>query len=317
MTSFIEFYKRHENEKWDYYHLSGNPQVSLLNLEELKYINYASLSKNPNITMEYVINEIKKWDNTTDWCYQNLSSNSSITIEDVKNYKLPWNYYSLSKNPNITIDIIENNPSIMWNAFGFSSNINMDIETYKYCVKNGEKIFLRKSFIKEISISMLSTNQSITYHDVLNYPGEEWSVVGLSQNPSISLYDILYYLSKNPCTQKNIDKCIDNLSENPSVKWSDIEEHPYLNWNLEKISSNPNITWDIIQSNPQIGWNRCGLSMNPNITWDIVEQYPNGPFHDATYNTQYWDYKLLSLNKMQYYDWDLRHLSNKHPYVLK
>jgi hypothetical protein len=101
MTSFIEFYKRHENEKWDYYHLSGNPQVSLLNLEELKYINYASLSKNPNITMEYVINEIKKWDNTTDWCYQNLSSNSSITIEDVKNYKLPWNYYSLSKNPNI------------------------------------------------------------------------------------------------------------------------------------------------------------------------------------------------------------------------
>ena len=72
-----------------------------------------------------------------------------------------------------------------------------------------------------------------------------------------------------------------------------------LLWDPYNVSLNPNITWDIILDNPQYPWDRDGLSLNPNITWDIIEQNPNGPENKKDiYNNSFWNYKLLSRNKM-------------------
>ena len=57
------------------------------------------------------------------WNYSGLSYNPNITLEYViQNPNIPWDYNGLSCNPNITWEHVRDNPNIPWDYCGLSTN---------------------------------------------------------------------------------------------------------------------------------------------------------------------------------------------------
>ena len=55
-----------------------------------------------------------------------LSQNPNITFEFVKeNMDKPWDWSALSRNPNITVDIVKDNPDKPWNLSDLNENPNI------------------------------------------------------------------------------------------------------------------------------------------------------------------------------------------------
>ncbi len=108
--------------------------------------NYRSLSENPNITWDIVL------DNPNiEWNYQILSKNPNITWDIVKNNpNIEWNYSSMSRNPNITWDIVKNNPDIKW-----------DYEQLLYNKFQLHDYFIKKWLAKRLSKVINETNRTL------------------------------------------------------------------------------------------------------------------------------------------------------------
>lgn len=105
---------------------SINPNITPKIVYENDWImwSYVDLSRNPNLTMEFILQYIDEMD----W-YQ-VSINSSITWENVINFpELPWRWDGLSQNPNITWEIIKNNLDKPWHwlTIGMNKNITPQI----------------------------------------------------------------------------------------------------------------------------------------------------------------------------------------------
>ena len=66
--------------------------------------DWSNISSNTEITMEFVKNNPNK-----NWFWISLSENQNIKLEDIYNNInfLHWNY--ISKNPNLTLEFINNN----------------------------------------------------------------------------------------------------------------------------------------------------------------------------------------------------------------
>ena len=79
--------------------------LHLVNKYPDKPWDWYNISRNPNITMAYILaNADKPWD------WSGISYNKNITMTDIfNNPDKPWNWSGVSWNPNITIDFIENN----------------------------------------------------------------------------------------------------------------------------------------------------------------------------------------------------------------
>src|SRR5258708_4326649 len=123
-------------------HQLCNHLLTLLTLFPNKPWNWGCLSRNPNITWEFVQNNP---DIPWDWDY--LSRNPNITWEIIQNNSdKPWNWGYLSRNPNITWEIIQNNSDKPWN-WGF-----------------------------------ISRNPNITWEIVKNNPDKPWDWAGISNN---------------------------------------------------------------------------------------------------------------------------------------
>lgn len=314
MTSFIDFYKNNKTKDWDYYYLSRNSQLTLDYINELHRVYTHPLSSNPNITMDYVLQN-----KGMNWSMYDLSSNPAITIDDVLMYptEINWDYDGLSRNPNITLDIIKRHPNINWSMTNFSSNPNITMDMYiniRTEYNTTYKGIFKKYTGSNSDIFAISSNPSITYNDVLKYPDEQWYTICVSQNPSFSLENVLDLIEKKMLKHNPqiFDVCISNLSGSLGVEWDDIISHPEIAWDWDYVSCNPNITWDIIQDNPDIMWYNHTVSANPNITWDIVQDYPCGPQNNSVYKNKYWNYNRLSDNQMNY-----NKQTNVYDYILK
>jgi hypothetical protein len=95
--------------------VEANPQIPW---------NWATLSKNPNITIEI----IKKYPNKR-WDWFNISMNPAITFDMIlEDIYMPWNWYGVSQNPNITWSIINSTLAdngeflISWKWYDLSIN---------------------------------------------------------------------------------------------------------------------------------------------------------------------------------------------------
>jgi hypothetical protein len=75
-----------------------------------KPLDWAWLSRNPNLTMEMInANSDKPWN------WNGISCNPNITMNDVKaNPDRPWDWSAISSNPNITMEFIKDNPDKAW-----------------------------------------------------------------------------------------------------------------------------------------------------------------------------------------------------------
>jgi hypothetical protein len=210
--------KNHRNRKY-FVKIDLVEQIDYLEYCEKTYdfkINYESLSKNPNITMKYVLDHIDK-----PWDFIQLSLNKSITIEDVlENLDKPWDFYHISSTKKITIDIIKKYSQLKWHFPKLSSNPNI---TWKDIINN---------FNIDWYYPGLSINQNITIDIVLDNIENPWCYYNLSKNPNIT-YDIIQKYPELPWDWLG-------YSQNPNLKLSDLD---YLDYEKNKKD------WDDICQN--------------------------------------------------------------------
>jgi len=120
IESFIELI---ENEIIDFDYLNEDPCIRLDLLKatlDNEHWYWPSLSFNPNITFDFVIQNLGK-----DWDWKYISLNPNVTIEHVLAYPdLPWCWRSLCKNQNLKFDHLIANPDLPWDWKVLSRNIN-------------------------------------------------------------------------------------------------------------------------------------------------------------------------------------------------
>jgi hypothetical protein len=95
------------------------------------YNYFKYISKNPNITMEF----IDKYSEYIEWDLVSQNPNININIIE-SNIDRQWEWDFISRNPNITIDFIKKYPNKPWDWFFISLNKNLRLEDIE---KNNDK----------------------------------------------------------------------------------------------------------------------------------------------------------------------------------
>ncbi len=243
-------------------YLSANPNIRMhIVLENNLNWDWRSLSSNPGITLEDIVNNPDKpWD----WMY--VYDNPNITLDFVlANPDKNWHWHLLSANPGITLIDIINNPDKPWDWIGVLKNPNITLD---YLIKNMYKIPLP---LHEI-FKRASCNPGIKLADIMSHKKLKWDWrYGISRNPNLTI-DIAL---KN----KHMNLCWINIIMNPVIIPTDL--HKLLPEKYKQncsFSANPNLTLEFVQANPHIAWDWSRISNNPNITINNIIEYPNLPW---------------------------------------
>lgn len=214
--------------------ISENPSITINDMEKNKDSLPVSewslyfLSKNPNINIEFVLNnDIKSFDWTC------LSMNKGITCEDIENNpNLPWMWTWISQNPNINIDFVLKNLDKKWD--------------YKFLTKN----------------------PGIKIEDILNHSELKWDMKSnVFLNPNLNKSHLNWchelIITNKYKLGNSFDSWIDVVA-NPGITIEDIISYnemmaiKYANW----ISKNPNITYNFIKLHPNFAFDWNALSNN-------------------------------------------------------
>lgn len=280
-----------------------NHLTKLLELYPDKPWNWYDVSKNPNITWEYIMNNPDKL-----WNWYGISGNPNITWEIVQNnLNKPWDWSFLSKNKNITWEIIQKNPTQTWSwlkpeCIKFYYKWYMRVSNKKTMINNSMRLYntcdvlediIKKNYEKKWSYEALSENSNLTWKIVSNNLDKNWNWDKIYKNPTITfdLYENLKDLRDREWEEIEgyFRPNIYFVSKNSKVTWEIIVDgnfFKYLDWDWRGVSENPNITQEIINNNPTKNWNYSYMSNNSNITFDFVKQHIDKP----------WDWRWLSQN---------------------
>ena len=271
---------KYPNQNWDIKYLIKNNKITDFNaLTRFKYINkkiinkyldkswdwkwlientnirvenYYHLSKNPNLTEEFILKYPYK-----DWDIEYLIKNNKIT-----------DFNALSKFKNITQDIIKKYSDKSWDWKWLIENTNIHVETYI-------SLKLIEEYYYKLNYYILSENPNLTKEFILKHPSQNWNIEYLINNNKITDFNILSKF-KN-ITQYIINKYPDKpwdwewLIENTNIKlekyilFNLIEKYLYK-WNYYELSKNPNITEEFILKHPSQNWNIKYLINNNKIT---------------------------------------------------
>jgi hypothetical protein len=219
--------------------------------------------------------------------YPSILSNSNVTLEFIKEYKLlddynfeeNWDYDSngteyLMDNPNITIKMIEDD-----------KYIKKHVDFYSYC---GNLNITMNNVLKypkdKWDICRLSKNLSITLEDIYEHYEIKWSLEDLAERLDITpsfiniMYERLKYqihtinLNLLPhikhadvkISEINMNEFEQKILQNAAFKFEDLFKlNIDINRNaFAKFSHNPNLTYEIIKDNSDIKWNFNLISMN-------------------------------------------------------
>lgn len=281
-NTLIKLLKRFPNEKWVYRSDYGN-----------------SLSENPNITMEYVKNNLsKRWD------WSGLSGNSGISLDDIKN-NLQFNWHkriiqerSIDKEKELAkfIEKMSDKYSFIGDLddydslnIYFSYNPITNLKDYKYYDIEND---LDTSYIEHTSGLKYKFTNMITKQN-LERTTNMSNLIGWKNSFPLNKNMIhgysFYYNPLLKVVKKNLDKpwrwteVIKN--SNLSIDFILLTKEKYNKYDWMWISHHPNMTWDIICSFPELPWNWNYVAMNPNLTYQIIIDNP-----------KLWDFKSLSCN---------------------
>ena len=126
-TDLEKLILKYPNKDWNWEGISKNPNISIEFIEtytDKPWCWKYGVSDNPNLTMDFIEKFIDK-----QWDWVEISENLNITMEFIEAYPdKDWDWYSISRNPNITMDIIEKNPDKPWEWAGISINPNLTIK---------------------------------------------------------------------------------------------------------------------------------------------------------------------------------------------
>ena len=276
--------------KWDYMSLSKNPNLTedfILKYPhqnwDIDYLirrniitDFKVLSKFKNI-YSYIIDKYpnKPWD--WEWLIENTDINikDCIPFDLIEKYKDKWDYYFLSRNPNLTEEFIMKYPYKNWNIIKLIKN---------------NKITDFKVLSKFINI-----NKDILY----NYLDKPWDWKWLIENTHIQFKEKYWYLSrdlsiteefilKQPYQNWNIKWLIEN---NKITNFKALTKFKYINryiiydyrdkpWDWEWLIENTDINVEKYISLELIKkysckWNYGILSYNPSLTEEFILKYPN------------------------------------------
>ena len=90
-------------------------------------MEWEKLSRNPNITMEYIENDLKKpKDQQKPWNWEYIYMNPNLTVDFIEKHPdeehpdYPWKWWEICENINLTMDIIDKYPDKDWNRESLS-----------------------------------------------------------------------------------------------------------------------------------------------------------------------------------------------------
>ena len=200
----LNFIKKY-SYNWNYYYLSKNPNITeefILKYPyknwDIKYLiknnkitDFKALSKFINIT-EYIIDNYpnKPWD--WKWIIENtnISVEKHIQLDLIKKYSYKWNYKKLSKNPNITKEFILKYPYQNWNN-KINKSQEWIIENTNISVEKYIQLDLIEKYPYKWNYYYLSKNPNITKEFILKYPYQNWDIEYLINNNKITDFKIL------------------------------------------------------------------------------------------------------------------------------
>lgn len=247
LSNFHKFIEK----KWQQYFWE-----SVFDYFRLESISFGNLSRNPNISLERVIQNPHY-----PWNYDELSSNPSIDFTMVENTPyINWNYKFLSLNPSITwLDI--------------KSHLDLPWDWRNLAEKEGITIDIIRLKIEELNPKMLIHNPSVTLEIIENNLDLPWDLNEIPLKEDILFCDILRIMKKYNI--ELLEKHMTAISYQKKVFWQNVLDFPDFKWNYRSLSANPNITLEIILENQDKKWCWKYFSYNPNFKLEYILRFPS------------------------------------------
>ena len=235
---------KYPDKPWDWEWLLENTYIPINKYIPINLIkkyknrqNYQELSKNPNITEEFILKQPYQ-----NWNIKWLIENNKIT-----------DFNALTKFKNIYSYIIDKYLNKPWDWEWLIENTDINVE--KYIPLN-----LIEKYKDTFYCYYLNFNPNLTEEFILKYPYKDWNIEYLIKNNKIIDFNALTKF-------RNINQDIINKYPNKQWDWewlienTEIKLERYISFNLiEKYSYK---------------WNYWNLSFNPNLTEEFIIKYPN------------------------------------------
>jgi len=261
---------------WDLHGISANPNMTLdiiQNHTPPGCWDALGLSKNINITWEYVLNNLN-----LNWYMFILSFHPNITLDIIDSYPHPpcgdWSWARISRNPNLTLEYVLAHPDVDWDWNALCETLpltwdivmecpefDLTISHIQICLAKNKslpiEIFIENSniFTCDWTWMMLSSREDLTWDIVRSNPSKAWCWYNLAINPSF--------------TWNDIQEMMDTIEIINDSEWGIIAANPNITWEIfnspdfpdkcrviESFCSNPNLTWEIVADNPELGWKK-------------------------------------------------------------
>ena len=266
--------EKYLTKQWDWQWIILNTDIKIDKFVSLELIkkyfnkwNYYELSKNPNLTEEFILKYLHR-----NWDMEYLIDNNKIT-----------DFNAISKFKYINKKIINKYPDKPWDWNWLLWCLYDDIEN------NNINLDIIEKNIKKINFYYLSYNPNLTKEFILKYPYQNWDTKYILKKFNINLKNKYGIISKCQNKLKDIDIIMSGkikvdfefLTKLLFIDQNIINKYPNKpwdwNWLLEKtdnIIEHNNINLDIIEKNI-LKINFYYLSYNPNLTENFIMKYPN------------------------------------------
>lgn len=235
----LDMIKNNPQYPWDTDFYVYNPHAQWEDILEIKHTKPELFSANENINMRIILENphIK-------WKYNRLSSNASITLDDIdKNSELPWSWGCVIMRKDITLEFAK--------KYKHKTELvpEMDIEgtlEYQGWHEDLNIELVRKYKDKKLCWQRISRHDGITMDDIRNNPDLPWNLEGISRNANMTIEYLL----------ENLDKNLDwfNVSYQKNITMQMVIDHPECPWDYEGLSLNPNLTAEFLFNNIDKEW---------------------------------------------------------------
>jgi len=231
---------------------------------------YISISNNPNITIDFV-KENLNWS----WNWKSLSRHPNINMDDIdNNFDLPWNWEHISNNPNLNEKFIKKHCDRPFRWYKLSLIANLDINSFINIKAPWpwDIIFREKHIPFEVidknktiywNWRLLTVNHNYTLQDIENNIDRPWKWSVMSDRKDLTFEFI----------DKHIHKFKNYTSLSSKINYEILIKYPDKPWDWVNISLNQNFGIEHVEKHPEFPWCWNEFSSNKNILKNITLKF--------------------------------------------